>query len=443
MSQGEDPAPAASAPPMLSLRGAILLAVGAMVGAGIFALLGQAGEIAGTAVWVSFLIAGALSAALGYTLVKFGQRYPSSGGLVVYLLHGYRSRRLVGVASWMGYLTAVVVVCAMVAISFGDYAAAVFFDSPPGGTVSKACAVAMILAATMMTIAGARVVDRIQSWIVLLLLGVFIVFVVGTIRGVDLSLLSPTTYPSWGQIVASVAMTFFAFLGFAVITFAAGDLADPQRQLPRAMYGALSITTLLYVLVAVCVFGTLSVEQVIEFGPTAIAEAARPTLGDAGFALMAVAALLATASSVTATLYASAGMSAGLADAGLFPQAFGKASRLGRHGGLLISAVLSTLFVTVLGLGTLAAVGSAVSLAVFWLVAIAAFNHREELRARTLPVVAAIAIATVVLVGFIIDLARNDPRSLASAILLFALALIGQFAMEMARRGPSDGTQTT
>ena len=180
----------------------------------------------------------------------------------------------------MGYLTAVVVVCAMVAISFGDYAAAVFFGAPPGGTVSKACAVAMILAATMMTIAGARAVDRIQSWIVLLLLGVFIVFVVDTIRGVDLSLLSPITYPSWGQIVASVAMTFFAFLGFAVITFAAGDLTDPERQLPRAMYGALSITTLLYVLVAVCVFGTLSVEQVIEFGPTAIAEAARPTLGD-------------------------------------------------------------------------------------------------------------------------------------------------------------------
>ena len=279
MAPGEDSAPAASTPPMLSLRGAILLAVGAMVGAGIFALLGQAGEIAGTAVWVSFLIAGALSAALGYTLVKFGQRYPSSGGLVVYLLHGYRSRRLVGVASWMGYLTAVVVVCAMVAISFGDYAAAVFFGAPPGGTVSKACAVAMIVAATLMTIAGARAVDRIQSWIVLLLLGVFIVFVVGTIRGVDLSLLSPTTYPSWGQIVASVAMTFFAFLGFAVITFAAGDLADPERQLPRAMYGALSITTLLYVLVAVCVFGTLSVEQVIEFGPTAIAEAATSDTG--------------------------------------------------------------------------------------------------------------------------------------------------------------------
>lgn len=429
-SSGPGPAPSG---PVLSLRGAILLGVGAMVGAGIFALLGQAGEIAGSAVWLSFLIAGAMSAALGYTLVKFGQRYPSSGGLVVYLLHGYRSRRLVGVASWMGYLTAIIVVTAMVAISFGDYAAAVFFDAPPGGAVSKACAVAMILGGAAMTIAGPRAVDRIQSTIVMLLLVVFVVFVLGTFRGIDVSLLDPAGYPGWGQILASVALTFFAFLGFAVISFTAGDLADPQRELPRAMYGALAITTLLYLLVSLCVFGTLPVDEVVEYGPTAIAEAARPTLGDAGFALMAVAALLATASSVTATLYASSGLSNSLAESGLFPQVFGTSSRLGRHGGLLISAVLSALFVTILGLGTLASVGSAVSLSIFWLVAVAAYRHREELGAATGPVVVAIAISTVVLVGFVIDLARNDPRSLASALALVALSLVGQFAVEGGR----------
>jgi len=109
-------------------------------------------------------------------------------------------------------------------------------------------------------------------------------------------------------------------------------------------------------------------------------------------------------------------------------------ARLGRHGGLLISAVLSALFVTVLGLGTLASVGSAVSLSLFWLIAIAAFRNREELNARSGPVVVAIAISTVVLGGFIIDLARNDPRSLASAALLILLSLGGQFAVEGGRR---------
>lgn len=83
---------------------------------------------------------------------------------------------------------------------------------------------------------------------------------------------------------------------FAVISFAAGDLRNPQRDLPRAMYLALGATTLLYVAIAIGVLGTLTVDEVIRFGPRAIAEAARPTLGEAGYAAMAIAALLATAS---------------------------------------------------------------------------------------------------------------------------------------------------
>ena len=80
MTAGSQQIPESGPESRLTLNGAMFLGIGAMVGAGIFALLGQAGEIAGSAVWLSFLIAGIMSAALGYTLVKFGQRYPSSGG---------------------------------------------------------------------------------------------------------------------------------------------------------------------------------------------------------------------------------------------------------------------------------------------------------------------------------------------------------------------------
>src|SRR5580765_119660 len=119
-------------------------------------------------------------------------------------------------------------------------------------------------------------------------------------------------------IIASVALTFFAYLGFSVITFAVGDLRDPDRELPKAMYLALGVTSVTYVLIAIGVFGTLTVTEVVGFGETAIAEAARPTLGDAGFTIMAIAALLATASSVNATLYASSGLTAMLAEVGQF-----------------------------------------------------------------------------------------------------------------------------
>ncbi len=160
-----------------------------MVGAGIFALLGQAGEVAGAAVWLSFLIAGAMSAALGYTLVKFGVRYPSSGGIIVYLMHAFPSRRVVGVAAWLGYLTAIVVVGAMVAVSFGDYIATLFFDADPGSAASKIAGALLVAAAAMMTVAGPQVVDKVQSWIVLALLATFAVFVVATLGQLDTSLL--------------------------------------------------------------------------------------------------------------------------------------------------------------------------------------------------------------------------------------------------------------
>ena len=89
-----------------------------------------------------------------------------------------------------------------------------------------------------LNVVGSRVVDRAQSLIVVVLLVVFAVFICVTIVDIDFDLLAISGYPSLSDIVASVALTFFAYLGFSVITFAAGDLRDPARELPKAMYAA-------------------------------------------------------------------------------------------------------------------------------------------------------------------------------------------------------------
>ena len=110
----------------LSARGATVLGIGSMIGAGIFALLGEAGAIAGAGVWISFLIGGIVAGLLGYVCVKLGVRFPSSGGLVTYLVEGFGEGRLVGVAAWLGYIAAIVIVTAMIAVSFGGYATSLF-----------------------------------------------------------------------------------------------------------------------------------------------------------------------------------------------------------------------------------------------------------------------------------------------------------------------------
>jgi amino acid transporter len=200
------------------------------------------------------------------------------------------------------------------------------------------------------------------------------------------------------------------------------------------MYAALAITTVLYVAVALAVFGTLAVDEVVAAGPTALAVAAEPALGQAGFVMMACAALLATASTVTAMLYGSVGLSAALASSGTFPRVFGSGTRLGRHGGLLITAALMVALVTVLSVGALASVGSAVSLAVFLLVAVAAFRLRAELGASPVLTAVAVAVSGVVLVWFVVDLYSSDRRSFWAMIVLVGLAVVVDEAWTRRRR---------
>jgi len=279
----------------LSLRGATVLGMGSMIGAGIFALLGEAGTVAGAAVWFSFLIAGAVAGLLGYVCSKLGVRYPSSGGLITYLTEGFGLGRLVGITAWLGYIAAIVVVTAMVAVSFGGYAVSLFIGDDGWSGWDNVFISGLLILMCALNAVGTKAVAAAATALLIGVVAVFGVFIFVTVPHIDTGLLAFDGYPSASKIIASVALTFFAFLGFNVLTFTAGDLKKPQRDLPRAMALSLGITTLIYVLMAIGVFGTLTVPEVIGYGETAIAEAARPQLGDAGFTIMAVAALLATA----------------------------------------------------------------------------------------------------------------------------------------------------
>ena len=417
----------------MTVRGAAFLGIGAMVGAGIFALLGEAGTVAGSAVWLSFLLAGIVAALLGYTTVKLGVRYPSSGGLIAYLVQGFGNGRLVGIASWLGYFAAIVIVCSMVAVAFGSYATSLFIGDDAAGWWDNVFTSAIVLAMAAINMVGSRVVDRAQSLIVVVLLAVFAVFIAVTLADIDLDLLAFSGYPPFSDIIASVALTFFAYLGFSVITFAAGDLRDPARELPKAMYAALGVTTVLYVLISIGVFGTLTVPEAIGYGETAIAEAARPTLGDAGFTMMAVAALLATSSSVNATLYASGGLTGMLAEVRQFPPFFGRSSPLGPHAGMLITSAIVLVVANLVDLSAIASVGSACSLLIFLLVGVTGYRRRADTGSLAIVVLAAIAATAVVLAFFAVDTLRNAPETFAAIVGITLLAVVLDAAWKRVR----------
>ena len=420
---GADAAPSVGPPsPRMSVSGATFLGVGAMVGAGIFALLGQAGALAESAVWLSFLLGGIVALLLGYTITKLSGRFPSRGGLVAYLHEGFGDSHVTGAASWLFYLAGVIVT-AMVALSFGSYASSLFLPDDAAPVWIKVFATIAVVAMALVFVVGPKAVGRLQSLIVVVLLAVFAIFIVVTVGDADFSLLARSTYPPFADIVSAVALTFFAYLGFAVIATTAESIDDPARSVPRATYLALAVSVSLYVLISVGVYGTLTVAEVIASGDTALAAAAEPALGQAGYTMMAIAALLATASSVNANLFAAGNLTANLAQTREFPPAFGRPAPVLGTMGVAITVGLVLVLALFLDLSTIADVGSAVALAIFTLVGIAAIRLRRETDSSLLVLSAGVVATLAVLVLFVVDTARRAPRTFAAMLVVGATAV--------------------
>jgi amino acid transporter len=429
---------AAPAGGQMSLLGAIFLGVGAMVGAGIFALLGEAGAIAGSATWISFLLGAAIALLLGYTIAKLSARYPSRGGLVSYIHQSFGDSHLTGAASWLFYIAGLIVT-AMVALSFGSYARALFLPDDASQAWVKVFAAVAVVGMAFVFVLGPAVVSKLQSVIVMVLLAVFAVFIVVTISDIDLDLVAFSTYPPITDVVSAVALTFFAYLGFAVVATTAESIADPARNVPRATYLALVISGGLYVLISLGVYGTLTVDEVIAAGDTALATAAEPALGQAGYTMMAVAALLATASSVSANLFAFGNLVSSLAETREFPPVFGRRSPVLGTSGVVITVALVLAMAMFFDLSTIASVGSAVALVIFTLVGVGAMRLRHETGSSLAVLVVAVVSTLVVLVMFGVDTARNEPRTFVAMILAGVIATGLEFAWKARRdaRPPS------
>jgi amino acid transporter len=405
----------------LSVRQAAFIGVAAMVGAGIFSLLGAAGEVAGAAVWLSFLIAGAIAGLQGYSFAKFGARYPSAGGLLEYVVRGYGEGHFTGIIAWLIFATNAIIT-GMVAVSFGSYASSMFTDGSAGWI--KGFAVLVVVVMTALNLAGSQAVARVQSLVVFVVIGILVLFAVTTLANIEPGLLAVSGYPRFQDIVSSVALTFFAFLGFGVITFTAKDLSDPVRQLPRAVFLALGIATVIYVAVALGVFGTLTVDEVIESGGTALAVAAEPVLGQAGYWLMSVTALFATAGATNAGLYPAAGLSEQMASIGQFPPLMGRRLAGRIPAGLLITALAAIVLAVWFDLSAIASIGSAIALLVFTLVTAGHLRVRAETGASAWLLILGVVTTAVVLLTFALTTLTEEPATAVAILVILALSVV-------------------
>jgi amino acid transporter len=207
------------------------------------------------------------------------------------------------------------------------------------------------------------------------------------------------------------------------------------------MYLALGIATIIYVAIALGVFGTLTVEQVISSGGTALAVAAEPTLGKAGYWLMSVTALFATAGATNAGLYPAEGLSDRLAETGQFPGLM--ARRLGGRAslGLLIEAAACLVLALLFNLDAIASIGSVVALLIFTLITAAHFRVRSETGANVVILAVAILAAGIVLLTFVFTTLIHEPASMVALLVILVLSVALDFGWKRVRDNRTKSVQ--
>lgn len=347
----------------ISLVGAIAIGVGGMVGAGVFSALGVAAASAKNALWLSFVCGCLIVIFSTYSYAKLGVKYPSVGGAVEFLVRGFGDNVLTGglnIYLWLAYIIAI----ALYAMGFASYFAT-FFTETPSTLFIRGVAAAVVLLFAAVNFLGARYVDRSESIIVAIKLSILVLFAAGGLFFIDGQNLKMSEWPGPGDILLGAGIIFIGYEGFGLIANAAGDMKNPDRMLPRALFISVIMVATIYVAVAVVVSGNLTVNEIAASRDYALAAAARPFLGTFGFKLIAVAALFSTASAINATLFGGANISYMVAKDGELPEVFARKSWKGSPDGLFITTALVVVFVLSFDLGSIAMMGSGAFLLIY------------------------------------------------------------------------------
>jgi len=408
----------------ITVRNAIGLGVGSMVGAGIFALLGESAAMAGSAVWLMFLAAGVIALLTGYSFVQLGIRYPTRGGIVEYLVRAYGSGTFSGSCSILFYIAQLIGV-AMISLAFGKYAAQLIGLTDNLAVWERILASGLVVGLAALNLAGSKLIGKIQKIIVISNLAILGSFAVALSSSADVSHLAVNTWPDASPILGSLALTFFAFTGFAVISNAADRMKDPKRDLPRAMFATIGIVIVLYVALAISVIGTVDAQTLTSSGPMLLIEAAHTAFGPLALKVLLISAVISTVTCINGGLFGITNITFTLAEKGQLPSRFQEDLRASTHG-LTISVVIALIMLNFLSLTTVASLGSATSLLVYSLVNLGALRLiKGSLLNRTL-ISLSVAACVFAICIWVIYTMRSSPSSLG----IFAFFLVAAFVAE-------------
>lgn len=403
------------------------MGTGVMIGAGIFALTGQIAELAGPWFPLSFIAGAIVTAFSAYTYIKMSNAFPSAGGIAMILQKAYGAGAIAAAASLLMALS-MVINESLVARTFGTYVLRPF-ESSNDEILVPALGVGLIIFAYLVNISGNRSVGLFSLLMAALKVGGIALFGIAALWAGGFGFEPATSIDTvpLGGFTASVALSILAFKGFTTITNSGAEIVDPHRNVGRAIVFSIVICAVVYLLVAFAVGVNLPLEEIVSAKDYSLARAAEPALGQHGFYLTVVLAVVATASGLLASIFAVSRMLAMLTDMKMIPHShFGMSGPIREH----------TLVYTVVIAGTLTVffnLSRIASLGVFFYLIMDAMIHwgvyrnmRQQISASGWVLLAALLLDAIVLTVFTVMKLQSDPL----IVLIAAVAIAVVFAFE-------------
>lgn len=372
---------------------ATLLGVGAMIGAGIFVLIGIAAGVAGPALIITFALNGVIAVLTAMAYAELGSCYHTTGGGYLWVKEA--------LPKWAGFLSgwmswsAHAVACSLYALGFGAYFELVLSEfslvMPHWGFFSpqKILAASVAILFAYINFRGASETGKIGNLVTIakiIILIIFIGFGLELIlhQGDWRSTFSPFFPNGAGGVFKAMGLTFIAFQGFEVITQSSEEIKNPRRNIPRAVFYSLLIVIPVYILIAFVAIGTVQSKGMAPWDylalqkETALVDVARNFFVGGGVMIL-FGGLISTISALNATIFSSSRVAFAMGRDRNFPGFFSKvhAKNLTPHWSIVSTLVLVVLMAVSLPIEDVASAADIMFLLLFLMVNIAMIKLRK------------------------------------------------------------------
>jgi len=396
------------------------MAVGGMVGGGIFSVTGVVINTAGQWAWLSFLIAGLIALVSAFSYSQLSIKYQEGGGAFTFL-RDINHEGLAGSLSWvliLGYILTI----SVYAFTFGHYVAHVFSLGDWFPRVLGFSAIAVLAFVNLRGVGEAAKVEVITVWgKVFVLLGLALI---GLIRWNPEALTIGIEPKSWSMAIVGAATIFMAYEGFQLLAYDYEDLKNPDKTLIRSTLTAVISVILIYILVTFGATMLVGAQTLIEQEEVALSVAGREAMGITGLVLVTIAAAFSTGSAINATLFSTGRLMESVAEKKDLPDLLAWENKTNvPYYAILAIAGLAAVLSVIGSLGALVEAASLIFLLTFGAVNVIAF--RENVKYRWLCLIGAFGCALAIVLSSWAQLQKN-PIPLIIMVVLILLALIGR-----------------